>query len=252
VGTRPPPTGAAIGASFAYPFLATFLLTGGRYREVLGLELDAVSFDRKTVTFRPNEFRRLKTQTSWRVLPLFPQLEEILRAWVFGPRLEAGGSLLFLAPGSAEMLRDTRKLLDRIAKRVGWARGEIRHRIFRHTYCACRLQALDRGAPVSPYVVSRELGHGSEEMVRRVYSHLGTVRHRSEVVEYRVEQHYERLGDQLIRLGFDIKSVIKERAGEETEAPAPTEVEAGEAVPEWARRDSNARPLAPEASALSN
>jgi integrase len=252
VGTRPPPTGAAIGASFAYPFLATFLLTGGRYREVLGLELDAVSFDRKTVTFRPNEFRRLKTQTSWRVLPLFPQLEEILRAWVFGPRLEAGGSLLFLAPGSAEMLRDTRKLLDRIAKRVGWARGEIRHRIFRHTYCACRLQTLDRGAPVSPYVVSRELGHGSEEMVRRVYSHLGTVRHRSEVVEYRVEQHYERLGDQLIRLGFDIKSVIKERAGEETEAPAPTEVEAGEAVPEWARRDSNARPLAPEASALSN
>jgi hypothetical protein len=41
-------------------------------------------------------------------------------------------------------------------------------------------------------------------MVRRVYSHLGTVRHCSEVVEYRVEQ-FERLGDQLIRLGFDTK-----------------------------------------------
>jgi integrase len=72
--------GAAIGASFAYPFIATFLLTGGRYREVFGLELDDVSFDRKTVTFRPNKFRRLKTQTSWRVVPLFPQLDEILRA----------------------------------------------------------------------------------------------------------------------------------------------------------------------------
>jgi hypothetical protein len=47
-----------------------------------------------------------------------------------------------------------------------------------------RLQTLDHGAPVSLYTVSRELGHGSEEMVRRVYSHLGTVRHRSEVVEY--------------------------------------------------------------------
>jgi hypothetical protein len=26
-------------------------------------------------------------------------------------------------------------------------------------------------------------------MVQRVYSHLGTIRHRSEAVEYRVEQH---------------------------------------------------------------
>jgi hypothetical protein len=28
-------------------------------------------------------------------------------------------------------------------------------------------------------------------------AHLGTIRHRSEVVEYRVEQHLERLGDRL-------------------------------------------------------
>ena len=60
---------------------------------------------------------------------------------------------------------------------------------------------MDRGAPVGLYTVSRKLGHGSEEMVRRVYSHLGDVRHRSEVVEYRVEQHLERLGDRLQRLG---------------------------------------------------
>ena len=30
---------------FAYPLLATFLLTGGRRSEVLGLELDDVSFE---------------------------------------------------------------------------------------------------------------------------------------------------------------------------------------------------------------
>ena len=35
-----------------------------------------------------------------------------------------------------------------------------------------------------------------------VYGPLGSVRHRSEVVEYRVEQHFERVGDQLGRLGF--------------------------------------------------
>jgi len=45
--------------------------------------------------------------------------------------------------------------------------------------------------------VSRELGHSSTAMVEKVYSHLGTVRHRAEVVEYRVEQHTEALGDRL-------------------------------------------------------
>jgi hypothetical protein len=119
-------------------------------------------------------------------------------------------------------------------------------------YCAARLQTLDRGAPVSLHTVSRELGHGSEEMVRRVYSHLGTVRHRSEVVEYRVEQHFERLGDQLIRLGFDTKIGTNPLSRGETENPAEVQLSAGEDLPEWARRDSNARPLAPEASALSN
>jgi hypothetical protein len=89
-------------------------------------------------------------------------------------------------------------------------------------------------------------------MVRRVYSHLGSVRHRSQVVEFRVEQHFERLGDQLRRLGFDITSVIKEGGTVANEEPRDTEVPAGEDLPEWARRDSNARPLAPEASALSN
>ncbi len=81
--TMPPvvtPAGEAIGAEVAYPLLATFLLTGGRRAEVLGLELDDVSFDRGTLTYRPHPHRRLKTRTSWRVVPLCPQLVEILRA----------------------------------------------------------------------------------------------------------------------------------------------------------------------------
>jgi hypothetical protein len=34
-------------------------------------------------------------------------------------------------------------------------------------------------------------------MVRKVYGHLGQVRHRAEVVEYRVEQHRAKLEDRL-------------------------------------------------------
>jgi len=43
----------------------------------------------------------------------------------------------------------------------------------------------------------RELGHGSEALVKRIYGHLGTARHRAKVVEYRVEQHKKVLKEQL-------------------------------------------------------
>jgi integrase len=112
-----------------------------------------------------------------------------------------------------------RKLLDRVAVRAGfltpridpvtghqqrkpsgeplWEGRSIRTRILRHTYCSARLQALDRGEPVSTYTVRCKLGHGSDAMVNKVYSHLGDVRHRSETVEYHVSQHLNVLGERL-------------------------------------------------------
>jgi hypothetical protein len=81
-----------------------------------------------------------------------------------------------------------------------------------------------------------------------VYAHLGTVRHRSAVVEYRIEQHLEALKDRLGGVGFGTTNDTARRPGEINETPAPIEIEAREQVPEWARRDSNARPLAPEAA----
>ena len=78
------------------------------------------------------------------------------------------------------------------------------------------------------------------------------VRHRCEVVEFRLEQHLEALNDRLGLVGFDTTNDTAGRAGATNEEPRDTEVSTGEDLPEWARRDSNARPLAPEASALSN
>lgn len=147
------PTPSVDDAAHAHVLVALFLLTGCRFREVAGLELDNVSFDRKTITVRPNGWRRLKTRTSHRVIPLWPQLEVILRAWVFGPRLERGGSLLVpsWAPSGAERpLRDIHRMLDRVAVRAGLAAGELRSKAFRHTYCAARLQTLDRGDSGEP------------------------------------------------------------------------------------------------------
>jgi integrase len=202
------PSSPGLTAAVVYPLLATFLLTGGRRSEVLGLEVEDVSFTRGTVTFRPNAFRRLKTRTSARVIPLWPQLREALTAYlsartageVFADRPPS--PLLFPSPvyGALAPLAELRRMLDRTAIRAGWAKGEIRSRRFRNAYCAARLQTLDRGAPVSVFTVARELGHGGDSLVKRIYGHLGDVRHRAEVVEYRVEQHVEALAPRLERM----------------------------------------------------
>jgi hypothetical protein len=67
----PSANGGPHGAGgFIYPLVATFLLSGGREAEVLGLEIDDISFSRETITFQPNQWRRLKTRGSARVVPL--------------------------------------------------------------------------------------------------------------------------------------------------------------------------------------
>lgn len=183
-----------------YPILATFLLTGGRKSEVLGLEVDDISFQRKTITFRPNDWRRLKTRTSHRPVRLWPQLEEILRAYLLERESQGGvGSLLFpsVRGQSETMIQDLRKGLDTVAGRAGWNAGEVRLTMLRHTYCAARLQSLDAGAPVAPWTVARELGHSGTDMVERIYGHLGQVRHRGDGVSFHLEDYREALEDHL-------------------------------------------------------
>src|SRR2546425_13076484 len=61
---------------------------------------------------------------------------------------------------------------------------------------------LDQGALGGVYTVAKEMGHGGESLVRRVYGHLGQVRHRADAVEYRVEQHAAKLGERLAALNL--------------------------------------------------
>jgi len=184
---------------------------------------------------------------------LWPQLEEILGPYLHWRLMERGGRLLFPSPWSdrEQPIQDVRGLLDRIATRAGLEANSLRTKMFRHTYCAARLQALDRGAPVSTYTVARELGHESEAMVRRVYAHLGEVRHRSEVVEYRVAQHREQVGERLKKLGIVTGNVTADRAGAETETPRDsTTVSGADASDPWAWVELNYRPHAYQACAL--
>ena len=43
-------------------------------------------------------------------------------------------------------------------------------------------------ARISAIHGGKELGHSGDALVRRMYGHLGTVRHRSKVVEYPTER----------------------------------------------------------------
>ena len=195
-----------------YPIIATFLLTGGRKSEVLGLDVEDVSFDRALVHFRPNNHRGLKTQTSVRTVPLWPQLREILQRHVF----ERGNvSGLLFPSATSSMVGDLRKSLDAMGALCGMEPGEVRTRAFRHTYCSTRLATLQRilrpgmnatdpeawdYVEVSRFQVQKEMGHGGAQLVDRIYGHAQRLPYRSEVVEYRVEQHRDTLGERLTAL----------------------------------------------------
>lgn len=67
---------------YAVPYietlLATFLLTGGRKSEVFGLLVSDIDFDNQCVHFHPNRYRRFKTDTSERDVPLWDELAALL------------------------------------------------------------------------------------------------------------------------------------------------------------------------------
>ena len=140
----------------------------------------------------------------------WPQLEETLRPYVFGNE-SPPARLLFPSyrTGQESMLTDVRKLLDRVTARAGTLyvmdqgrqlkaeAGEIRTKVFGHTYISARLQTVDNGALVAAWTVAREVGHASTAMIEKTYGHLGQARHRAEVVDYRVEQHAATLEDRL-------------------------------------------------------
>jgi integrase len=195
------PLRADIALPFTYPLVATFLLTAGRETEILGLEVNDIDFANSSVTFRPNQWRRLKTKKSHRTIPLWPQLATILKDYIKRAGIKTG--LLFPSPflDKPGMITDWRKQLDAITERTGhWKAGDVRSKMLRHSYCSARLMTVSGGEPVAVFTVSREMGHSSTKMVEGIYGHVKGLPHRSDVVEFRVEQHKAKLKQHLAHL----------------------------------------------------
>ena len=206
---------------FLYEFVATLFLTGADLKAVRFLRVEDIVFDAEEPYVRfpyETEDRTLKTVQRERDVPLWPQLEKILWAYLAGPWKELPGNrLLFPSPArrTETALSDTfcYRALDevqrvvkedhgpeffrQIARRVGRKAMKIRPKQFRHTYCSARLQTLEPRSnrrtgetswvPVSKETVGAEMGHGSKSLVDRIYGHVGKNRHRTRVVEYPLE-----------------------------------------------------------------
>jgi integrase len=165
-----------------YEVIATYLLTGGRRKEVLGLLVGDIDFEAGFVHIRPNEHRGLKRQWSERSVPLWPQLREVLEPYV--ESLEAGPDDLLFPGLTGGMITDLRKPLKEISKEAGCPIPRLTK--FRHTYATARLQTTDGGKQIALWTVAKELGHKTVARVEDTYGHPSHYRPRGEVVEYRI------------------------------------------------------------------
>jgi integrase len=196
-----------------YPLLAFYLLTGVIESEREGVTVSDVrfpgdpEFPKGAIIIRPNASvrsedtrDRLKTEYRERIIPLHPQLAEILSEYLSGPSAPPG-PLLFPAYGSdgTVPVGDWRKQFDRIADYCGYKPGEIRTRRLRVTYCSHRAYTVDEfGQPMTAVKLQAEMGHGSYQMIERRYFRHTRLRAARPYLEYRwadwSEQYGHRLG----------------------------------------------------------
>ncbi|MBB6070262.1 integrase [Longimicrobium terrae] len=163
----------------AYELLATFILTGAREDEIRRLRTRHVRFRDQTI-----HIPGTKTQTSDRIIPMHPQLREILQAYV--ERLGRGRDDLLFTNAAGDPFGDWRKTLDTIAVRAGFKQGKIRTRVFRTSYITHRLACIDQGAFIEPYKVAREVGHKSMNTTLWIYGRVQLRRVRMEELAFRV------------------------------------------------------------------
>ena len=167
---------AARGTRY-YPLLYTTLALGLRRGEVLGLRWEDVDFDRdelaiqrivtlvdgKVVVGDP------KTTGSRRVLPIPPDLRDVLLDWgVELERVGLYGGWVFPAETGAETPINPRNLergYKNLLKKAGLP--EYRFHDLRHTFAT---RALARG--VDPKTVSGLLGHTTVALTLDIYTHL--------------------------------------------------------------------------------
>jgi len=167
---------AAHGTRY-YPLLYTTLALGLRRGEVLGLRWEDVDFDREELAIRrivvpvdgKTTIGEPKTLGSKRVLPLPPDLRDVLLGWgIELERVNLYGGWVFPAKTSAETPINPRNL-ERAFKGLLKKAGLPNYRFhdLRHTFATRTL-----ASGVDPKTVSGLLGHSTVALTLDIYTHL--------------------------------------------------------------------------------
>lgn len=163
---------------YAYEMFAVLLYTGMRKHEMMRMRPQDIRWEEGRIMIYGT-----KNDRGRRSVRLWPALAAILRPFFDREGLfETPRSLLF--PGSPRAGRKGQnvqrresmlRVIKRVARDVG-IKKLVTHHTTRHTYASVRLQMVQnvdgRLVPVAKLEIMRELGHGSEKMLDRVYGHV--------------------------------------------------------------------------------
>lgn len=197
----------------AYALVATFLLTGAREDEIRRLRIRHLDFPSNAI-----HIPGTKTRSADRIVPMHPQLREILEPYV--ARLGRRSSELLFTNAAGESFGDWRKTLDAIAVRAGFKAKRIRTRVFRTSYITHRLACIDHGTFIEPYKVAREVGHKSTDTTLWIYGRIQRKRVRMEELAFRTSAIGPELQDRLRALYLPAAPPEKQGAKESAELVA--------------------------------
>jgi integrase len=208
---------------YLYEQVALGAYTGARRNEVQAQRWEWVDWDQNLIQVHTSKVRRGESRNApsgalLRAVPLWPQLRTILRAW-WAAQGEPSNGLMFprLRPAtrtrkhplpSVERGGISDKSIHTILRLRGLITGGenkgeallfegspgyvVGFQEFRVTYCATRLQTVEKvsgvdgaWAPVARRTVEAEMGHQSSQMVDRIYGRVSKGKAlRLDAVEY--------------------------------------------------------------------
>jgi integrase len=161
--------------SYHAAILATFLYTGGRLEEVLGLAIGDVNLATGIVMIQDTDFRTLKKERHRRPVPVPLALVNRLRRHI--AQLPNRDPHAALFPGThGRPMGTIQKLLARCAARAGLTELNLSAHSLRHTFATTMLQtyvkvAKNEFAVRNNWEIARLLGHKNTDLVDEVYAH---------------------------------------------------------------------------------
>jgi integrase len=179
-GCALPPKTFAAARRFPHceALIATYLYTGGRLMEVLGLDIGDLDFANRRIRFKKNHHRELKKAHHNRKVPFWRPLRDILRHYLEDTGRTATTSGLLFTSRKGATMKGFATAYARCLAEAGLitpGRRITRHTL-RHTFATlmlCTVVRTEEGgwAERSSNSVKNLLGHRTTKLIETTYGH---------------------------------------------------------------------------------